>query len=38
MKDSIGVSTLDGVIFRHMTVETAELDNSSKQKMKDNLE
>jgi hypothetical protein len=38
MKDSIGISTLDGVIFRHVTAETAELDNAGKQKLKENLE
>jgi hypothetical protein len=38
MEDSIGVSTLNEVISRQVTAETADIDGSSKQKLKENLE
>jgi hypothetical protein len=38
MGASIGVSTLNEVISRHVTAETADIDGSGKQKLKENLE
>jgi hypothetical protein len=38
MEDSIGVNTQNDIISRHATAKTAEIDDSSKQKLKENLE
>ena len=38
MDESIATSTQNDTTFRHATVETAEIDESSKKKLKENLE
>jgi hypothetical protein len=38
MEDSIAVSTQNDVISRHVTAETAEMDDLSKRELKENLE
>ena len=38
MDNSIATSTQNDIISRHVTAETAEIDESSKKKLKENLE